>query len=174
MNTDVMIDLETLDKVPTTVILSIGIVEFNPEKGAVDVERGLCLYPDIQEQIDAGRTISASTLEWWMKQSDEARKSTFNVRRKSINETCETVRNFFSFMDRPKAWGNGSVFDITIIENFMEYTKVPWKFWDIMDTRTLHRLHPFDKTKQGEIAHTALEDAIAQAERVCEVWPKKK
>ena len=49
MNTDVMIDLETLDKLPTTVVVSIGIVEFNPEKGAVDVERGLCLYPDIQK-----------------------------------------------------------------------------------------------------------------------------
>ena len=170
---DVMIDLETLDTLPTTVVLSIGMVEFNPENGTIDKDGGVCLYPNLQEQLDMGRTVSGNTMEWWMKQGDEARKSTFNVRRKSVTETCGELRKFFSFMQRPMVWGNGSIFDIAILEHFMGYTQIPWKFYNVMDTRTLWRVHPYDKNKKGETAHTALEDAIAQAERVCEVWPKK-
>tara|TARA_R110000803_G_scaffold158426_1_gene222702 strand:+ start:698 stop:1216 length:519 start_codon:yes stop_codon:yes gene_type:complete len=169
----VMIDLETLDTKPSSVVLSIGAVEFNPETGEVFKETGYEMFPDIQEQLDAGRTISASTLLWWMGQGDEARGAITKARRKSVKECLEHFRWWCQKGSRCKAWGNGSVFDITMMEDLMDHTQIPWKFWDIRDTRTLWDIHPYDKNKKGETAHTALEDAIAQAERVCEVWPKK-
>ena len=60
--THVMIDLETLDTSPTTVVLSCGMVEFDPNNGKVSVGHGVTLYRSIQEQFEKGRTVSVSTL----------------------------------------------------------------------------------------------------------------
>lgn len=170
--TDIMIDLETMDTKPSAVVLSIGMVEFDPAEGTVDKDNGQLLFPSIQEQLDAGRTISAATLQWWMGQTDGAKADWVVRKKKSVTDTRNAVRSWMSTMRRPTVWGNGSVFDITMMEDFMDHTQIPWKFWDVMDTRTHHRHFPFDKSKKGVTAHTALDDAIAQAERVCETWPK--
>lgn len=69
-----MFDIETLGIESTTVVLSAGIIFFNPEKDK-DISynelvgRGLFVKFDAQEQIkEYGRTVSKSTLEWWEKQ----------------------------------------------------------------------------------------------------------
>lgn len=167
-----MFDLETLDTLPSTVILSIGAVEFDPASGKVDEAGGKLWFPNVQDQIQAGRTMSWDTIEWWMKQSDAARKELIGARRTPFQETLETVRKWMSFIPEPCVWGNGSIFDIAILEHAMNYESIPWKFFNIYDTRTLWLVHPYDREKKGETKHTALDDAITQARRVCEVWPK--
>ena len=171
--THFMFDLETLDTLPTSVVLSIGAVEFDPKAGTVNEKNGLLLFPSIQEQIDSGRTISAETLIWWVGQSDAAKTDWVKRSRKKVGWCCDAVRKWVGTpYPKPKVWGNGAGFDITIMESFFNYTAIPWKFYNIRDTRTLWDIHPYDKDKKGPVAHTALDDAIAQAERVCESWPK--
>ena len=71
MANDLMIDLETLDTSPYCVILTIGVVRFDP-KGMGVVER-LTLKPTIEDQTDIhGRIINEDTLRWWSTQSPEA------------------------------------------------------------------------------------------------------
>jgi len=172
--THVMGDLETLDTLPTTVVLSCGLVEFDPNSGRVDTKGGITLYPSIEDQLAAGRTISEDTLIWWMKQSDVAKADWVNARRISLVEFREELQKWMSYMQDIKIWGNGSIFDIAILEHMLDYTRIPWKFYNVRDTRTLWDVHPYDKSKKGETAHTALADAIAQAKRICEVWPTSK
>ena len=169
--THVMIDLETLDTVSSTVVLSCGMVEFDPNTKKVDTKGGITLYPSIQEQLDTGRTISESTFIWWMKQGDLAKADWLNARRLSLSDFGAELRKWFDFHQDLKVWGNGSIFDIAILEHMLDHTRIPWKFYNIRDTRTLWDVHPFDSSKKGDVAHTALQDAIDQAERVCEVWP---
>ena len=170
--THVMIDLETLDTSPTTVVLSCGMVEFDPNSGKVSTGHGVTLYPSIQEQFEKGRTVSESTLIWWLKRSDMAKADWLNAKRQNLNDFRESLRQWMSFMQDIKVWGNGSVFDIAILEHMLDYTRIPWKYYNIRDTRTLWDIHPYKKENKKETAHTALADAIDQAERVCEVWPK--
>jgi len=73
---DIMIDLETLDTKPSAVFLTAGIVEFNIETG--EFGKGFSLSVDLQSSIDAGRTISADTLKWWLRQSNEALAAILN------------------------------------------------------------------------------------------------
>jgi|TARA_R110002110_G_scaffold241177_1_gene457460 hypothetical protein len=171
--THVMIDLETLDTEPSTVVLSVGLVEFSPETGDVDKIGGRLWFPKLGDQLAAGRTVSESTLLWWLKQGDEARKEIYGAKRQASAEVLDEIRAQLNWYPQPTyVWGNGSIFDIAILEHWMEYTRIPWKYYNVRDTRTLWHVHPYNKEAKGETAHTALDDAIAQAERVCEVWPR--
>ena len=70
-----MIDLETLGTQPGSIILSIGAVLFDPTKAPHE-----CLGEEFYYVIGkptclaAGLTFSQDTLDWWKKQSPEARK----------------------------------------------------------------------------------------------------
>ena len=71
---DVMIDLETLDTSPTAVVLSLGAVAFDPYTHA----HGATFYVEftnfLEQQTGVGRTISPSTMLWWMQQNATARE----------------------------------------------------------------------------------------------------
>lgn len=68
---NVMVDIETLDNKPTSAIVSIGAVMFGPN--GYDEYNTFYMVVDAQSCIDAGLTLSADTISWWMKQSDQAR-----------------------------------------------------------------------------------------------------
>ena len=78
-----MFDIETLGVESTTVILSAGIIYFDPE---VDsdvtyeelVSRGLFVKFNAKDQVQRlDRTISKSTLDWWNKQGEWQQKTNF-------------------------------------------------------------------------------------------------
>lgn len=170
----VMTDIECLDLRPSAVILSIGFVAFNPETKTVFERGGLVVYPSIDEQLQAGRTICESTLLWWMGQSIEAKADWMKGGRRSVDWCAGQIRGWFENQESPcYLWGNGATFDQPAIESFLDYKALPWKYYNARDTRTLWHLFPYDEALKGETAHTALGDAVAQAHRVCEVWPSK-
>ncbi|HCC3328784.1 TPA: 3'-5' exoribonuclease [Salmonella enterica] len=169
---NIMIDIETLGKKRGCPVLSIAAVQFDLQTGRV----GATFYERMS--IDAALTYGLpeiSTLEWWDKQSAEARDAAFNGTRPPSSVAGE-LRDFLHNAggDRCIPWGNGSVFDITILEGWFDRVDpmvdargddiYPWKFWDIADLRTLVRLSginvktiPFDGEK-----HNALADALHQ------------
>jgi len=73
---DVMVDLETLSKYPDGVVLSIALVPFlmtHNDTMSDLLGRGLYLKLHVKDQIARGRTVHKPTVEWWKKQSEEAK-----------------------------------------------------------------------------------------------------
>ncbi|MGP3280444.1 3'-5' exonuclease [Serratia bockelmannii] len=169
---NIMIDIETLGKKRGCPVLSIAAVQFDLQTGNV----GETFYERMS--CDAALSYGApeiSTLEWWSKQSDEARDAAFKGERHPVSVAAE-LRAFLQRAGGGRCipWGNGSVFDISILEGWFDKVDplvdakgddiYPWKFWDIADLRTLVRLSginvkaiPFAGEK-----HNALADALHQ------------
>lgn len=169
---DLMIDFETLGTDPDTAVISIGAVFFDEASG----ELGPTFYMafDIDEQIKKGRSISGSTLKWWMSQSGAAKK-VFNEQAKPAKEVLLTFVQWVlahNTISKIKPWGNGSTFDISIIEDLLRMyeIKCPWMYYNTYDLRTFKRyIANGAKVVVGEgTAHNALDDAKAQALYVIE------
>ena len=78
-----MIDLETLGTDPTAPIVAIGAVFFDPKTGELGVEFSATI--DFESACER-RTPDASTIKWWLKQSDDARAKVIRG-----NSTMETL-----------------------------------------------------------------------------------
>ena len=165
MNTDIMIDLETLDVLPTATILSIGAVRFDPFGD--DVNNPACTKFYTRVDVDScdrlGATVSQSTLDWWANQSKEAQEAAFDPEgRLDIEEAFARLYKFC--WGAKRVWANGSCFDIIICEHvFRKIGKaIPWSFWEIRDVRTAFDLG-INPHRPPVTAHHALEDAWNQA-----------
>ena len=157
----IMIDLETLDTVPSSIILSIGAVYF--DSGGLGREFYLPIKLEGQEK----RTWSVDTLLWWMNQSEDARKATFlNNEAVLLHDALIKLANFiFSFNnDHVLIWSNGPDFDAAILQDAYkkELINVPWSYSQNRCYRTYRDFHtPIDIARLG--AHNALSDAKYQA-----------
>lgn len=172
MNTDIMIDLETLDVLPTATILTIGAVKFDPF--GMDVEEPACEKLYIKVDIDScdriGCTVSQATLDWWASQSKEAQDAAFDpIGRVSIEEAVSQLYKFC--WGAKRVWSHGAGFDVIILENiFRKVGKaIPWQFWEVRDTRTIFDLG-INPHRPPVLAHHALEDAWNQAVGVQNVF----
>ena len=89
-----MLDIESLSTDPNCVILSIGVVRFDP-KGMGVVEK-LTLKPTIEDQTEIhNRNINEDTLRWWSTQSPEAMKEALgDDGRISFKECMEQLYKF--------------------------------------------------------------------------------
>jgi hypothetical protein len=161
-----MLDMETLDTAPSTVILTIGAVIFDPR--GMGVTDTLDLRPTIDEQTDTyGRTISDATMQWWSGQSPEAIEEAMGDRdRIPYRDAMEKLYKFCWNCD--KVWANGSIFDIAVAESAFRdlEMQMPWQFWNIRDCRTIYDLAGVslkDAKYQTKTTHKAVEDAIHQA-----------
>lgn len=155
-----MVDIETLDTQPTAVIASIAIVKFTLEH---EVTESRCWNVALQPQIDAGRTISASTLQFWFNQDKPVQESTFLAATMSpvgvIHELDELLG------EDTLLWGNGATFDNVLIKNFAQ-SFWPWglrhKYYNDRCFRTIAAL--FDPKKKLRPHNYAKHDALADAE----------
>lgn len=153
-----MTDLETLGNSANSVIIAIGAVKFD----ANGLGEEFYEVVDAESCVQAGLDIDASTVMWWMQQSDESRAA---FKRKGIH-IAEALQKFLQFCGSDdKVWGNGASFDNTILSN--AYRKIPreqpWKFWNDRCYRTMKSLYPqVPMTRQGT-HHNALDDAKSQA-----------
>lgn len=162
--TDGMIDIETMDTLPSSIVLTIGGVKFDPD--GVGVFDEFHYKIEVTEQEDKGRTISDSTMnDFWAKQSPEVIEAAFSDDdRITVEEMMKNLRAWYAGCS--EIWAHGTTFDITILENLhRQYGKsVPWNFWEISDSRTLFKRLPEDPRKNYTFAaHNALEDARIQA-----------
>jgi len=169
----IMLDIETMGVSTSAAIMSIGACYFNPATGEI----GDTFHEQVN--IASNGQIDASTVIWWMGQSDEAR-SKFKNNGKA-GHIYAVLAEFADFV-KPgcQVWGNGIAFDNVIIRNAYEHPScgdaAPWKFWDDRDVRTMveigkvigidpKRDFPFEGVK-----HDALADAIHQAKYVSAIW----
>ena len=167
-----MIDLETLDVLPSATILTIGAVKFDPFGD--DVNEATCEKLYIKVDIDScdriGCTVSQSTLDWWANQSKAAQEAAFDPDGRVPIE--DAVQQLYKFCwGAKRVWSHGVGFDIIILENiFRKVGKaIPWQFWEARDTRTLFDIG-INPNRPPVLAHHALEDAWNQAVGVQNVY----
>lgn len=172
----VMVDIETMGTGNNAAIMSIGACYFDPSTGKI----GDTFHQEVNlvSSVNAGCELDASTVVWWMGQSDEARAKF--KRNEKARPLIVVVDNFMKFAGgfNNQVWGNGSTFDNIIIKNAAEKCDIPvsWKFWNDRDVRTIVEIGkaigidpkrdvPFDG-----VAHDALDDAKHQAKYVSIIW----
>lgn len=162
---NVMIDLETMGVNNNAAIIAIGAVVFDFEGNI-----GPTFYEtiDLKSSVENGGVIDPSTVLWWMRQSDEARKE---FEREGLLEyvVLENFANYLmSFGKGIKVWGNGTSFDNVILTN--AYTRwvmeTPWQYYNDRCYRTMRGLYPEIKMEREGTHHNALADAISQAKHL--------
>lgn len=164
---NVMVDLETLGNGSNSVIVSIGAVEFGPE----GLGREFYTLVNPESCIKVGLQMDASTVMWWMDQSDEARAALSDSGAKPLGNA---LLDFFEWYPQGAGlWGNGATFDNVILSNAYRVSSLakPWTYSADRCYRTLKSLHPEIKgvALPGEIAHNALADAKYQARHAVEL-----
>jgi hypothetical protein len=168
-----MIDLETLGRTPQAPIIAIGAVYFDPNTGAL----GESYYSAIDfESACERRTPYAATVKWWLSQSDDARKAVVKGK-EDMKEALRGLIQFIKANDGATVWGNGSTFDISMLEDCIRQYKgrVPWQFWAVRDVRTVVEMGELKGVKRDSVKfigtpHHALDDAKHQARYVSKMW----
>lgn len=168
--TEYMLDLETLGTSPNDAIIAIGI-------SPMDID-GRTLGEGFYAKVDAtscqklGMRIDASTVMWWMGQSQAARQEFSNNHEHAPIETAlEQAAMFIRQTSRNadkkyiRVWGNGAIMDNAMLLAAFKLADIeaPWAYKGDMCYRTLRELTPNVESIKPEIAHHALSDAEAQA-----------
>jgi hypothetical protein len=168
-----MLDLETMGKRAGCAIVSIGAVEFDLETG----EKGRELYErvELQSCLDIGLFVEASTVYWWMMQSDAARAEFCKLPRGKILNVLERLNSFLASLGDYQLWGNGARFDIAILEAAYfacKYEFLPWKFRNERDVRTLVSFAPSIKENYPFTGteHNPIDDCIHQINYCHAIW----
>lgn len=161
----IMHDIETLDTKTSAVVLSIGAVKFD-KNGIYD---HINLRLNLSDQSD--RSISASTVQWWLQQSEAARAAVSTPSHTPLAFTLNTLAGWYGRDPIAGVWGNGAMFDNAIILDLYEKAGLPrpWSYKVDRCYRTLRavaEMHPLVDIDyvRPTTAHDALADAVAQAE----------
>lgn len=159
---DIMIDIETMGTKSYSSIIAIGAVEFDIITG----ETGDKFYKNISLEscIESGLTMDASTILFWMKQSKEAQNALF------LGEVPLKIAllELSYFIEQHKdhcVWGNSAAFDLGLLANAHEKCslKLPWKYWQERDVRTLVAFNPaLKKAIENDLPHDAISDCLYQ------------
>jgi len=161
---DVMIDLETMGKTFNAPILQFGGIYFDRHTG--ELKDQLQININLEGSMSLGFTPDASTIKWWMGQSDEARKSIlkdpeyncYNAIHK-INDFLKNVKNIWSH----------ATFDYVILMNHLNKIRLKPSFHyrSARDIRTLINLAGYShdkKNKNKGTKHTSIDDCKFQIE----------
>ncbi len=170
-----MLDIETMGTKPYSAIVSIGAVEFDIETG----ETGEEFYKRVSlESCEKhGLKIDASTVVWWLQQSEDARKEI------AVDKGASTTLIFFALGDLVEfmynkeyegIWGNSPSFDCARLREAYELSlaDTPWDFRNERDVRTLVSFAPEIKnnTEKPDVAHNALQDCYYQIKYCSAIW----
>jgi len=173
---DLMVDLETLGNKSYSALLSIGAVEFDINTG----ETGKEFYKiiDLQSSLDAGLKVNGDTFYWWLQQSQDARDEICK-KGENLSKVLGDFTLYFNSLNNPEIqiWGNGSNFDIGLLEDAFEVCqlKIPWNFRHVRDVRTLVSFNPKIKKNYqfNGIEHHPSDDCKHQIGYSSEIWKSK-
>jgi exodeoxyribonuclease VIII len=163
-----MADFETLGVRPTSAVLSLGAVAFNSEGVLEDT---FYVNIDSADCINLGLTTDQSTIDWWEKQSAEAKAALDNDKKSLL----EAMTLFCSWVRRTKCetlWGCGADFDNPILRNIFGALDAdfPFKPWAGRCYRTIKHIPGAPKMpKRVGTHHNALDDAMSQALHLIEI-----
>ncbi len=193
----IMVDLETFDNIPTAAMSSIGALAFDPYADWIngEVPDDVPVFyknVDINSCIKANMSVDGGTIQWWMEQSDSARKALFDPAPEKLPSVMWAFSKWVWDQREPKGkdlktgrttykpyyiWSHGATFDLPILSYaYRQVNKIqPWNFVNARDTRTL--FHIAFNAKRGSYTddgtkHNALDDAFTQVMWVQEAYQK--
>lgn len=165
-----MLDIETMGTESFSSIISIGALEFDIETGKTGKE--FYVNVDLQSCMDLGLIVNASTIMWWLNQSEQARK---DLTERTAVPILQALSDFADFCNKDyQIWGNSARFDCGILQN--AYNKagipIPWDFRKERCVRTLMSFNPEIKNNYPikGTAHNALADCYYQVGYCSEIW----
>lgn len=181
--THLMVDMETMGNSPDAPIVSIGAVFFDPSTGNTGAE--FYQVVSLESSMSFGMKPDASTIQWWLKQSSEARSAILIDEAMGLLETLELLADFIAEnaangSHTVQLWGNGCSFDNVILRRAYALTDSPFAvpFRNDRDVRTMVELgksvgiNPlFDIPFEGDM-HNALSDARHQVKYVSAIWQR--
>lgn len=160
---DIMIDLETLGRKPGCVVTSIGAARFDLfGSGHLNTfHRNI----ELTSSLLKGFTAEKSTVEWWQKQDSQAIRE-MGCEAVSVEDACFDFVDWFNECGGEKIWCQGLTFDVPILEHVLSVLdiKIPWKFYNTRDTRTVYDVCEFNpySVKRDGTYHNALDDSLHQ------------
>lgn len=165
---DISFDFETLSLDRDACILSLGAARFDRDTGAL----GSKFHAVAEIEGQPGGVIDASTVQWWMAQSGEARESIFgaNVIRIPLAELLANFKDFAT--DAEYLWSAGAK-DAEWLESAFRRCGIenPFKYWQFCDQRTVRNLFgAYINPYETGVAHNALDDSIRQAVALCDIF----
>lgn len=177
-----MIDLEAAGNGSKSALLSIGAVLFDPITG----ETGAEFYqPVLLASSSYYGDMDAPTIEWWMKQPEEARAVFGEEGRITLKESLIVFADWLNEHITDEAnrivWGNGPAYDNVNLANAYKETRLtlPWRYSNDRCVRTmvdlgrrLCNIDPKHDIKIEGTAHNALDDAKHQAAYVSVITQK--
>ena len=174
-----MVDIETLGTNSGSVITWIAGVFFDLGTG----DKGECFSQavNIKSNMDAGLTINSSTALWWMRQ-EEALEAWAKEDKVSLGTALDLFDEFIDLnLEEFEIWGNSNRFDMGILENAYHALgrKIPWKFQNERDVRTLVSFAPEIKERvlarakdDQELFHDPLVDCSIQIKYCSDIYSK--
>lgn len=172
---DVMLDLETMGKGPNAAIVAIGAVGMDLVNGKLGKDFYVTI--SLESSVEAGGEMDASTVLWWMRQSDEARAELDGG-----GSWADAICRFYSFLknnsDRNtlRVWGNGVDFDNVIMAQAFarHHLDVPWLYRNNRCYRTMRKLFPdVGRVVRDGTLHNAYDDAKNQALHLIKIFSEK-
>lgn len=173
----ISLDIETLDTTTSSVVLSIGACVVVP--GYADEQVTFHKRLAIQEQINAGRTISESTLRFWMEQSATVRQNAMGAGARPVSYVLTALSEWWNEQGCPPVYVKGPQFDAAIIDDLADTFAVdrPIHYRKWRDVRTIEDiLHWGGREDQlimlrenaplRDKQHDALADAIMQGHEI--------
>lgn len=175
----VMIDTETLGRTPGSVIRSVAAVEFDPETG--ETGRQKVWKIDLTDSIRYGFKVEASTLKWWLVQSEEARRDFVDGPETLLQDFMEDFVDFLALVndgDDFTLWCLQLDFDVALLRYYYSWYNLnvhgcdervlPWNFRKVRDVRPY-----MDALSSAELLppkaadrHTPMGDCLAQVNYV--------
>jgi hypothetical protein len=176
---EVIIDIETLSTLPNAIILTIGAIKFNRFEKLKEFDDYETLYMriNIESCKKVGLKSESDTIKWWKEQNKNVKYEAINnPDRKSLEEALHELSKFVA--NSQYIWSQGS-FDSVILENAYRACSIdiPWKFWNIRDSRTLFDIAKIDLKMieyKKDSAHNALIDCYRQLIATANAFQKLK
>lgn len=171
----VMIDTETLGRTPGSVVRSVAAVEFDPQTG--ETGRQKVWKIDLADSIRYGFKVEASTLKWWMMQSDEARREFVEGAETPLEDFLEDFMQFIAATDEGNdftLWCLQLDFDVAMLRSMYSWYNLnvyrcdeevlPWNFRKVRDVRPYMDALDSAGLLPPKVAdrHTPMADCLAQ------------
>jgi hypothetical protein len=166
-----MVDLETMGLRDNSAIISIGVVQFDERL----VGRLFYTNVSLSDCVAHGLVTDQSTVDWWLKQSEEARLAW----QTNPTNLLDALTQFVAYlrlctdndMSKVRLWGNGAGFDNVLLKNAFKAVDAdePWKYYNNRCYRTMSGVFKLDDDETPPRVgtyHNALDDAMTQVHRL--------
>ena len=154
MATHAMIDIVTLGLAPSSVVIHVSGLKFNPKGKQARFAGRFTHRLNIEEQERLGRTTDADTFRWWQRQKrkhPDLYKRVF-PRPNTGMRAMEAMRFLREWCAECEVYWSHGAHDFLILNHMFAEGKVarPWEYWQCSDVRTIARRfarNPIDAIK---------------------------